>query len=79
MLWDDPVKYFGADSVFGKTKDSIQKSIKKKYNDNGSKLFISAFGATEFPTTQGLDPIDCAKKLGKFVLSNNLDGVDIDY
>ena len=40
---------------------------------------ISAFGATEFPTTSKIDPIDCAVKLGKFVLENNLDGVDIDW
>jgi hypothetical protein len=40
---------------------------------------ISAFGATEFPTTQGVDPLGCAEKLGNFVLKNNLDGVDIDW
>lgn len=40
---------------------------------------ISAFGATEFPTTSKIDPIDCAVKLGTFVLENNLDGVDIDW
>lgn len=40
---------------------------------------ISAFGATEFPTSAGVDPTDCAIKLGKFVQQNNLDGVDIDW
>lgn len=40
---------------------------------------VSAFGATEFPTTNGLDPTMCAQKLGDFVLQNNLDGVDIDW
>ncbi len=40
---------------------------------------ISAFGATQFPTTGGVDPVDCATKLGNFVLENNLDGVDIDW
>lgn len=45
-IWADPVKYFGADSVFGSTKDQIQKNLKKKYNDNGVKILISAFGAT---------------------------------
>lgn len=40
---------------------------------------ISAFGATEFPTSNGVDPIDCAIKLGEFVKNNNLDGVDIDW
>lgn len=78
-IWADPVKYFGSDSVFGNTKDQIQKNLKKKYNDNGVKILISAFGATEFPTTGGVDPIDCATKLASFVSGNNLDGVDIDW
>lgn len=45
-LWGDPVKYFGADSKFGTTKDQIQKNLKQKYNANGIKIMISAFGAT---------------------------------
>ena len=53
--------------------------MKKLYNDHGIKIMISAFGATEFPTTEGIDAVDCAKKLGEFVLNNNLDGVDIDW
>lgn len=40
---------------------------------------VSAFGATEFPTTAGQDPIQCAKSLGDFILNNNLDGVDVDW
>jgi len=46
LLWDDPVKYFGGENPFGATKDQIQKSIKNKYNQNGIKIMISAFGAT---------------------------------
>lgn len=78
-IWANPVNYMGPDSPFGKTKEEIQKNLKKKYNDNGVKILISAFGATEFPTTAGVDPVDCANKLGNFVLENNLDGVDIDW
>ena len=78
-IWADPVKYFGGDSPFGNTKDGIQKFLKKKYNDNGVKILISAFGATEFPTSAGVDPIACADKLATFVSGNNLDGVDIDW
>ena len=59
-IWDDPVKYFGENNPFGKTKNQIQKNLKKKYNDNGIKILISAFGATEFPTISGVNPIDCA-------------------
>jgi hypothetical protein len=67
-IWADPVKYFGADNPFGSTKEQIQKNLKKKYNDAGVKVLISAFGATEFPTTAKVDPTDCAIKLGNFVL-----------
>lgn len=79
LLWDDPMKFFGSPNVFGSTKDQAQKAIKQKYNSEGIKLMVSAFGATEFPTTLKIDPIACAEKLGNYVLSNNLDGVDIDW
>ena len=49
------------------------------YNDKGIKIFVSAFGATQHPTTAGSDPIQCATKLSNFVLNNNLDGVDINW
>ena len=42
-------------------------------------MMISAFGATEHPTSENIDPTTCANELGNFVLSNNLDGVDIDW
>lgn len=31
------------------------------------------------PTTKGINPLACAKKLARFVQSNQLDGVDINY
>ena len=71
-------KYFiGINTNLGNTKDKIQKSIKKLYNDNNIYLFVSAFGSTEYPTNQ--DPITVAISLANWVLSNNLDGVDINY
>ena len=76
-VWNDPVKYIGASPDLGSTKDQIQKSIKKKYNDAGISVFVSAFGATEMPT--GQDPASVAAALASWVNSNNLDGVDIDY
>lgn len=78
-IWADPMKYFGGASIFGSSNDEVQKKLKKLYNDKGIKILISAFGATEFPTSAGIDPIDCANKLGGFVNANNLDGVDIDW
>lgn len=34
-----------------------RQSIKASYNAAGIKLMVSAFGATEAPTTAGLDPV----------------------
>jgi len=31
------------------------------------------------PTTKGINPLTCAIQLAKFVISNQLDGVDINY
>jgi GH18 family chitinase len=43
------------------------------------KILISAFGATEFPTTEGRDAIKVARDLAKFCIDNKFDGVDIDW
>lgn len=75
--WANAVQYFGTSSLLGTTKDQIQKTIKKMYNDAGVYLFVSAFGSTEMPTN--LDPTSVATSLANWVLANNLDGVDIDY
>jgi len=37
------------------------------------------FGATEFPTSAGVDPVKCGTDLANFVKTNQLDGVDLDY
>ncbi len=78
-IWADPLKYFGGESPFGKDKASIQKNLKARYNEKGIKIMISAFGATEFPTTIGVDAVTCATDLATFVSQNNLDGVDLDW
>ena len=78
-IWSNPTIYMGFDSEFGSTDGEIQKNLKKKYNDGGVKIMISAFGATEHPTSAGTDPTVCATKLGNYVLNNNLDGVDLDW
>jgi hypothetical protein len=66
-------------SFMGGSTQSIQKKLKKMYNDKGIKLLVSAFGATEFPTSAGKDPVATANQLARFVQNNNLDGVDIDW
>ena len=78
-LWTDAYRNFGPESSFGKSNDEIQKNLKKRYNDAGVKIMVSAFGATEFPTSAGADPTQCALKLGTYVKQNNFDGVDLDW
>jgi len=53
--------------------------MKNLYNQAGIKLMVSAFGATENPTSLGLDATVCANKLADYVSQNQLDGVDIDW
>ena len=53
--------------------------MKKYYSNAGVKLLVSAFGATQEPTSLGVDPVDCANKLSQFVKDNLFDGVDIDW
>jgi len=43
-IWADPMKYFGADNPFGNTKEAVQRFLKNKYNENGVKIMVSAFG-----------------------------------
>ncbi len=76
-VWENPTMFMGAESSLGKTNQEIRASLKKAYNDNGVKVLVSAFGATEMPTSR--DPVDVANKLAKFVTDYNLDGCDIDY
>ncbi|KAJ3391937.1 hypothetical protein HDU84_005085 [Entophlyctis sp. JEL0112] len=62
------------------TMDQTAKAqILNKLHSSGKLLLVSAFGATEFPTTGGLDPITTAMNLATFVKANQLDGCDIDY
>ena len=64
LIWANAYKYFGPKNTFGNDTDSVQKGIKKKYNEAGIKLFVSAFGDGEMPTTLGEDPVACGNKFG---------------
>lgn len=77
-MWANIGANMGANS-FGTTTQQIQATLKGYYKQAGIKLLVSAFGATENPTTAGVDPTDCGLKLAKFVKDNQLDGVDIDW
>lgn len=49
------------------------------YHAAGIALMVSAFGSTDAPVTNGVDPTDCARRLAAWVKQYNLDGVDIDW
>ena len=71
--------YLGDQNPWGNNNTEVQLGVKKAYNDAGVKILISAFGATQFPTTYYVSPVECGYALGKFVLDNHLDGADIDW
>jgi chitinase len=61
----------------------LDSATRQSYLDSihaaGKKLLISAFGATEFPTTAGVDPTTSAKNLAAIVKKYGFDGADIDW
>ena len=40
---------------------------------------VSAFGATDHPTTEGKDPVTTCTTMAEFVRDNHLDGIDLDW
>ena len=40
---------------------------------------VSAFGDSDFPTTNKVNPVSTARDLAAFVSDNLFDGVDIDW
>lgn len=78
-IWNDPVTYLGTESGLGNRKSQIITNMLRQFKSMGVKVLVSAFGAFEMPTTKGINPLACAKKLATFVINNELDGVDISY
>ena len=59
--------------------DGERASIKAQYDAAGIKLIVAAFGATDVPTSSGLDPVGVANTMGNWVKQYGLDGIDVDY
>lgn len=53
--------------------------VLESYHAAGIALMVSAFGSTDSPVSNGIDPVDCARGLAAWVKEYNLDGVDIDW
>lgn len=79
LLWQNPLTYVSVDNPWGTTNAEIQQAWISLYHQYNVKILVSAFGATDFPTTQGADPIAVAEALAQFCKDNYLDGVDLDY
>jgi len=79
LLWSKALTYCSSQNPWGSTTDQIQKAWLAKYHAQGVKVLISAFGATDFPTSEGHDPVKVATDLAAFVKTNNFDGVDLDW
>ncbi|PFH50181.1 glycoside hydrolase family 18 protein [Amanita thiersii Skay4041] len=59
--------------------DAQRQQIKTAYNNAGIKLIVSAFGDTDIPTTNKVDPVKCAQTFADWVKQYDLDGIDVDY
>ncbi|KAI0374149.1 glycoside hydrolase [Pilatotrama ljubarskyi] len=59
--------------------DTQKAAIKSEYNAAGISVVVSAFGATDAPTSSGADPVETANTMAQWVLDNQLDGIDVDY
>lgn len=59
--------------------DSQRASIRADYRKNGISLMVSACGATDLPTTLGVDPTKFAQTLAAWAIEFDMDGVDVDY
>ena len=78
-VWENALTYCSTTNPWGNTTAAIQSAWLSAYHANGKSVLVSAFGSTEYPTTAGIDPITSAQSLAQFVITNQLDGVDVDY
>jgi len=79
LLWANAYEYVSADNPWGNNTQQVQAAWLKAYHDQGIKVLVSAFGDTDFPTSEGKDPNQVAQDLANFVKVNQLDGADLDW
>jgi chitinase len=65
--------------VWAQMSSSERKAAVKEYNDAGISLIVSAFGETESPVTDGVDPVATANKMAQWVIDHDLQGIDVDF
>jgi len=79
LVWAHPINYVSTDNPWGQTDEAVRAAWLAAYHASNISVAISAFGATDFPTSQGANPEQVATSLAQFVIDTNLDGVDLDY
>ncbi|KAI9328930.1 glycoside hydrolase [Obelidium mucronatum] len=57
----------------------IRQSYLDAFHSSGKRVLVSAFGETDHPTMNDVDPVECAQRLAEFVIEYGFDGADIDY
>eukprot|EP01088_Endostelium_zonatum_P007155 TRINITY_DN19331_c0_g1_i1.p1 TRINITY_DN19331_c0_g1~~TRINITY_DN19331_c0_g1_i1.p1 ORF type:complete len:325 (-),score=70.54 TRINITY_DN19331_c0_g1_i1:30-1004(-) len=75
----NPLHYVSTQNPWGQNNTVIRQKWMQAYHSAGIKVLVSAFGSTDFPTTEGVDPVQCGEKLAQFVIDCDLDGVDLDW
>ena len=62
--------YVSADNPWGNSTAEVQAAWRKLYNDAGIRIVVSAFGATDFPTSVGASASETCDDIAEFVLAN---------
>src|SRR5438128_271582 len=63
LLWSNAITYVSTDNPWGSTTQQIQQAWINLYHQKGVKVLVSAFGSTDFPTSQGTDPVLIGEQL----------------
>jgi chitinase len=79
LIWSQLFDHMRGDTRFGFSTSEVQATLKANFSNNGARLLVSAFGATQAPTSSNFNATDCGLQLAKFVNDNMYDGVDIDW
>ncbi|PRP85726.1 hypothetical protein PROFUN_06320 [Planoprotostelium fungivorum] len=66
-------------SAWASLDDSTKTTYLNAYHNAGIRVTVSAFGSTVNPATQNLDATATANSFAQWIISNRLDGADVDY
>ncbi|KAJ3067041.1 hypothetical protein HDU98_009736 [Podochytrium sp. JEL0797] len=70
--WDTAVSWTNLDAA-------TRQSYVNAFHSAGKRVMVSAYGAAEWPTLNGMNPVTRAQNLAAFVKKYQFDGADIDW